>query len=117
MASDRFDVDPEWAKSIEGLPMAVPEYWWVGYTRRTRCFGKIKKVNCNAPNRAYFMMELTKTPGVYYGMRYDDVVLYADETHADYKRYDLPADPPLHPKHEPSVTVRPGHAPPRPTKL
>ena len=40
MDEKRFDVDPKWAENLERLPMAVPEYWWVGFTSRTRCFGK-----------------------------------------------------------------------------
>ena len=116
MDAKRFDVDPEWAEKLEGLPMAVPEYWWVGFTSRTRCIGKIKKVNCNARNYAYFFLELDSARGTLYGMRYDDVLLYANDEHPDYNKYELLANPPLHPKHESSVRAKPGGERPRPPK-
>ena len=105
-AAIKFDVDPVWAKELTDLPMAVPEYWWLGHTSRKRCFGKIKKVDCKAPNFAYFLLEVNGAPGQLYGMQYDDVLLYADNENPDYKKYTLPAAPPLHPKHEKSVTAK-----------
>ena len=116
MDAKRFDVDPEWAEKLEGLPMAVPEYWWVGFTSRTRCFGKIAKVNCNASNHDYFFLELDSARGTFYPMRYDDVLLYANDEHPDYNKYELLANPPLHPKHESSVRAKPGGARPHQRK-
>ena len=115
-ASIKFDVDPVWAKELMDLPMAVPEYWWLGHTSRKRCFGKIKKVDCKAPNFAYFLLEVNGAPGQLYGMRYDDVLLYADNKNPDYKKYTLPAAPPLHPKHEKSVTAKTGRGRPHQPK-
>ena len=43
-------------------------------------------------------------------MRYDDVLLYANDEHPDYNKYELLANPPLHPKHESSVRANPGGA-------
>ena len=65
-------------------------------------------MDCKAPNFAYFLLEVNGAPGQLYGMRYDDVLLYADNEKPDYKNYTLPAAPPLHPKHEKSVTAKTG---------
>ena len=40
-------------------------------------------------------------------MRYDDVLLYANEEHPDYSKCALLISPPLHPKHESSVGAKP----------
>ena len=91
--------------------MAVPKYWRLGYTGRKRCFGNIKKVNCNARNYAYFFLELESAHGTLYGMQYDNVLLFANDERADYHKYELLANPPLHPKHESSVRSKTGRAP------
>ena len=93
-AAIKFDVDPVWAKELTDLPMAVPEYWWLGHTSRKRCFGKIKKVDCKAPNFAYFLLEINGAPGELYGMRYDDILLYADNKNPDYIHPPGSATPP-----------------------
>ena len=78
MAAPPFRMDPEWAKSLVGLPMLVPEYWWPGYRSRKRCRGTIKKVNPTAANGAHFFLELFDSPGILYGMGYPAVLLYCD---------------------------------------
>ena len=83
--------------------MAVPAYWRVDYTSQTRYFGKIKKVNCNVSAHAFFLLELVNTLGTHYVMQYNNLLLYTDQDHPDFKKYVLPSYPPLDSKHKPSV--------------
>ena len=41
MPSAVFLYDLEWADNLGGLPMTVPERWWLGYSSATLCYGKI----------------------------------------------------------------------------
>ena len=116
MAEAEYSVDPEWAMSLLGLPMAVPEYWWPGFSRLKRFFGKIAKVNPRAENSAFFLLELNEEPGEYYAMRYDDVARYANTDDNAIAAYCLPALPPCDPRHEPAVIARTGRAPQRQKK-
>ena len=67
-------------------------------------------MNCNASNYAYFPLKLDSARGTLYGMRYDDVLLYANKEHPDYSKYALLISPPLNLKHESSVCEKPGGA-------
>ena len=79
-------------------------------------YRKNKEGELQSSRLRIFFLELDETPGILYGMRYDDVLQYANEEHPDFRNYRLPARPPLDPKHEPKVTARSGRAPPRPPK-
>ena len=93
MAESPCPIDREWADSLIGLPMAVPEYWWNGYNGSTPCLGAIVAIDYDAKKENYFLLEVDDTPGVQYPMRYDAVLLYADEEHETYPSYHLPSIP------------------------
>ena len=40
-------IDAEWADSLIGLPMAVPEYWWEGLNGSELYHGKIIGTHSN----------------------------------------------------------------------
>ena len=100
MPSPVFPYDREWANSLVGLPMSVPEHWWPGYTSSTLCLGKIIPVGTHANTLNCFILQVHNEPGQRYGMRYDAVYLYADENHRNISKYHLPSDPPGDPTQE-----------------
>ena len=100
-----FPYDLEWSESLVGLPMAVPEYWWPGYSSSKLCLGKIASIDTTARELNIFVLVLKDEPGKRYGMRYDAVLLYSDENDETTSRFHLPSDPPADPAQERSVTV------------
>ena len=51
----------------------------------------IARVNLDIDTNNHFQLELDKERGVFYAMRYDAVVRFADETHRSFSSYRLPA--------------------------
>ena len=47
-------IDFEWAESLTGLPMSVPEHWWPGYSGRKNYAGRIKSIDRDAENGCFF---------------------------------------------------------------
>ena len=97
-------VDEEWAASLIGLRMQVPNLWWKGYEGdESLNEGSIIGVNFSAAKLKYFQLELTKEKGAIYAMRYDAVHLYADVEHRDFRNFRLPRDAPSNPANEGEV--------------
>ena len=92
-AAPSFPYDLVWAEKLAGLRMAVPEYFWPGYKKRTKCRGKIAVVDVSTPDGKFFGLELDNERGAYYGMPYDDVATHADAKDRNYGRFHLPAVP------------------------
>ena len=86
----------EWAESLIGLPMAVPEYWWPGYSSSKLCLGKIASINTTTCELNCSLLIFKDKPGKRYGMRYNTVRLYTDEN-KDTTRFQLPSHPPADP--------------------
>jgi hypothetical protein len=62
-------IDKEWARTLIGLSMQVPNAWWKGYKRddvRLNA-GAIVGIDFNAPNSTYFQL---KCNGKIYAMQY-----------------------------------------------
>ena len=101
-------VDEEWAATLVGLPMAVPNSWWEGYKRDddTLNAGTIVGVDFHQPNSKYFQLECGDE---IYAMRYDAVYQYVDTDHASYDaaKFRLPLSAPANPEHERGVTIAP----------
>ena len=95
-------IDEEWASTLIGLPMQMPNSWWNGYNKNNKTLnvGTIVGVNFDAPQSNYFQLECV---GEIYVMQYDAVYLYADVNHANYKKYSLPPDAPTNPENEDEV--------------
>ena len=77
MPSPVFPYDREWANSLVGLPMAVPEHWWPGFNSSALCLGKIISVDTNGNTLNCFVLQVHSKLGQLYGMRYNVVYLYA----------------------------------------
>jgi hypothetical protein len=95
-------IDKEWASTLIGLPMQVPNSWWNGYNKddETLNVGTIVGVDFDTPQSNYFQLECV---GKIYTMQYDAVYLYADINHANYEKYSLPPDAPTNPENEDDV--------------
>jgi hypothetical protein len=76
-------IDEEWARTLIGLLMQVPNVWWKGCKKddvRLNA-GTIVGINFDAPNLTYFQL---KCNGKIYAMQYDAVFLFANLGHAHY---------------------------------
>ena len=96
-------IDEEWAETLVGIRMSIPENWWPGYNGNELYLGRISSLDLDADGARYFQLELDDEPGVYYPMRYDAVLHYADEGQRKYLSYHLPNSVPANPVSE---TVR-----------
>ena len=68
--------DKEWAQSLEGLWMKVPENWWDGYNGKSLSSGRIVSIDFDSDGSKFFQLELNDELGALYPMRYDAVVKY-----------------------------------------
>jgi hypothetical protein len=89
--STTFHIDREWAESLKGLRMNVPDDWWDGFTGHKLNGGVIARVDFGIDGNKYFQLELDGERSAFYPMRYDAVVRYADETHRAFSSFRLPA--------------------------
>ena len=89
--STSFAIDREWAASLRGLRMNVPDDWWPGFAGNKLNGGVIARVDFDIATNNHFQLELDNEPGSFYAMRYDAVVRFADETHDSFSSYRLPA--------------------------
>jgi hypothetical protein len=72
-------INEEWAASLIGLRMQVPNLWWKGFEGdEILNKGTIVGVDFNAAKLNYFQLELANEKGAYCAMQYDAVHLYAD---------------------------------------
>jgi hypothetical protein len=99
-------IDKEWASTLVGLPVLVPNCWWKGYRRDNDTLngGTIVGVVFNQPNSTCFQLECA---GKIYLMRYDAVYLFADLDHASYEaiKFRLPMVAPANPANKEGVTA------------
>ncbi|KAL7549930.1 hypothetical protein ACHAWF_013185 [Thalassiosira exigua] len=85
-------IDPEWASSLVGLEIKVPEHWWQGRSRKLHG-GRITSTSLDDDAGRHFVFETNDEPGVTYPIRYDAVRKYADENQPNFSEYDLPNRP------------------------
>jgi len=83
-------IDSEWVGALVGLRLNVPNSWWPGFVDDGLNRGRIAAINLDAPNAFYFEVELNNELGAHYTMRYDSVLLYADEGQPGFSRFRLP---------------------------
>jgi hypothetical protein len=57
-------IDEEWASTLIGLPMQVPNSWWNGYNKddKTLNVGTIVGIDFDAPQSSYFQLECVGEP-------------------------------------------------------
>ncbi len=85
----RTPIDSEWAETLVGLRLNVPNSWWPGFVDGGLNRGRIAAVNLDALNEYYFEVKLDDELGAHYAMRYDSVLLYADEGQPGFSRFRL----------------------------
>ena len=95
--SKSVSIDPEWAESLVGLRMKVPERWWDGCTGNTLFHGEITAIDFTDDAERYFKFRPDSEKAKLYPMRYDAVLHYADEEHQSYSTYLLPSVHPAAP--------------------
>ena len=94
-------IDKEWAASLIGLRMQVPNLWWKGFEGvKSLNESTIIGVDLRAAKLNYFQLELAKEKGVIYAMQYNAVHLYADVKHRDFRKFRLPCDAPSNPSNK-----------------
>jgi len=107
-------IDPQWAQTLMGLPMSIPEHWWSGCKGNTLFKGRIVGINCRDTSERYFVFECedgdddySNDEGEQFPIRYDDVYHYTDSDHTNYSKFNLPVIPPAAPLPNETVRVRP----------
>ena len=89
-----FSIDEEWAATLLGIRMRVPDNWWGGYTGSQLYESRIAAVDFSDEAERYFLLKLDddNEKGEQYHMYYDDVQNYANKGHRSYSRYHLPSE-------------------------
>jgi len=88
-------IDPNWALSLVGLRLNIPENWWNECTGNTLYAGRISAINFSDHRQRYFTLEMDT--GEKYRVRYDVVLCYADREHLTNSGFNLPEKPPADP--------------------
>ncbi len=91
MPRNFFPIDREWAASLVCLRMEVPDNWWPAFSGQALNTGRIAGVDFDIETDNHFQLELDNEQGVYYAMRYDAVVCFADEPHCSFSLFRLPS--------------------------
>ena len=110
MISNAVGIDFEWAESLKGLPMSVPEHWWPGYSGLKTYAGTITSIDRDADNGRFFCLSVADEPGAIYPMRYGAVFKYVDEKHKLFGKFNLPHVALADPSGDLPVSVPPHHA-------
>jgi hypothetical protein len=81
-------INVEWAKSLIGLSMKVPEYWWPGYNGYRLHDGKIDSFDIDT-QKCNLVLDDRNEPFPFL-MAYDAVSMYANEDSSTLYEYQLP---------------------------
>jgi hypothetical protein len=73
--STPFRINHEWAASLRGFRMKVPDDWWPGYLSHALNSGVIACVDLDIDKNNHFQLKLDKECGVFYTMCYNAVIL------------------------------------------
>jgi hypothetical protein len=93
MTSTRDKIDTEWANSSVGLPVRIPDNWWVGYTGTNLHDGKI--VSFDRVNKKWNLLLDDEDDDDVYLIACDSVCEYANKQHSTFNQYQLPYHPVL----------------------
>ena len=88
-------IDQNWASSLVGLRLQIPEVWWNGCTGNSLHAGKISGINFSDHRQRYFTLKMDT--GEEHPVRYDFVLCYADREHPTHSGFNLPEKPPADP--------------------
>ena len=56
MSSTRLPIDQEWAQSLIGIRLQVPQSWWLGYNGSEMYSGAVQELDFSDERGRYFMM-------------------------------------------------------------
>jgi hypothetical protein len=79
------------AALLVGLCMEVPNNWWPAFSGQALNTGRIAGVDFDIDTENHFQLKLDNEQGIYYGMRYDAVVHFADKMHRSFSSFRLPS--------------------------
>jgi hypothetical protein len=82
-------ISVEWAKSLIGLSMRVPDDWWVGCSGRNLHDGRI--VSFDISSQKWNLLLNSKEEPYPYLMAHDAVCIYSDEDSSTFNEYQLTA--------------------------
>jgi hypothetical protein len=92
MASKKSPIDSEWADSLVGLSMSVPDYWWKDYNSYNLNDGRI--VSFDVPSQRWLLLLDTLEDGDdLYPMAYKAVCLYSNKQSSSFSDFILPHKP------------------------
>ena len=88
------DIDVDWANSLAGLHLNIPNNWWKGYKKndKTPNKGEIVKFDSGSSTTEECRFSIV-VEDLTYSMRYDAIVKYVDKNHPGNTKYDLPRHP------------------------
>jgi hypothetical protein len=69
----------------------VPDDWWPAFSGQAVNAGMIAGVDFDIDMNNHFQLKLDKEQGVYYTMRYDAIVFYANKTNCSFSSFFTPA--------------------------
>ena len=85
-------IDVEWAESLVGLRLCVPDCWWVGYNSRSLNDGKVQAFDDECQK---WTIILDSDDGTEYPMAYTALYQYVDTEASTFEDFNVPADPVL----------------------
>jgi hypothetical protein len=93
MAPTRNKIDTEWANSLVGLHLKVPDSWWVSFKTSNLNDGMI--VSFDSVNQKWNLLLDDQDDDDVYLIAYDAVCEYANKQHSTFNQYQLPYHPVL----------------------
>jgi hypothetical protein len=88
MAPRRKKIDTEWATSLVGLAMRVPDHWWESYNGNELHDGSI--ISFDVASQKWNLLLDDQDDDDEYLMAYDAVCEYCNKQHSTFNRYQLP---------------------------
>jgi hypothetical protein len=88
MTSRTNKIDIEWANSLVGLPVKIPDNWWVGYTGSYVNDGKLMAFD--VVNQKWLIELNYQDDDDQYLIAYDAVCEYSNIQHSTFNQYQLP---------------------------
>jgi hypothetical protein len=88
MASRRKKINIEWAELLVGLPVKIPDNWWVGYTGLYLHDGKLMAFD--VVDQKWLVKLDYQDDDDQYLIAYDAVCEYSNKQHSTFNQYQLP---------------------------
>ena len=88
MAPRTKKIDVEWADSLVGLSVKIPDHWWVGYTGSYKHDGKI--MSFDIVSQKWFIELDDQDDDDQYLIAYDAILEYCNKLHSTIDSFHLP---------------------------